>query len=147
LHGGAKFILVVALAGIAGCTKTTTRETAMTFREMHLAAIAKMEKGMSGEAASRAFLGRSTKVEAIAGEAMRGICTVCYEMIDGDIKFIALPHPDLDPLKFGIFVERNRGQKVHIIGIVAAGPNYLAGSTRGTLVPAPLAIKVLEIGL
>ena len=119
----------------------------MTFREMHSAAIGQMKNGMSSDAAARPFLGKTVKVEAIGGEAMRGICTLCYEMNDGDIKFIALPHPDLDPLRFGILVEQNRGKVVHLVGIVVAGPEYLAGSTRGTLVPAPLALKIQEISL
>ena len=135
----------LALLLVSSCVKAGSSK--MTFREMHHAATAQMEKGMSSDAAARPFLGSSTKVDAVAGEAMRGICTVCYEMIDGDIKFIALPHPDLDPIKFGIFVEQHRGQTVHIVGIVASGPEYLAGSTRGTLVPSPLAVKVQASGL
>jgi hypothetical protein len=134
--------------GNAGCSSgKIVLEHPMTFREMHRAATAQMDKGMSSKAAARPFLGMSVRTDAVAGEAMRGICTVCYEMIDEDIKFIALPHPDLDPIKFGIFVEQHRGQTVHLDGIVASGPGYLAGSTRGTLVPAPLAVKVQAIGL
>jgi hypothetical protein len=132
--------LVCVVLAFAACGKgENSGSSNMTFRQMHEAAVAQRGKGASLEAAARPFVGQPVELDAVAGESQSGICSRCYEMQFEDIKFIATPHADLDPIKFGIFVEGHAGKKVHVKGTIAGGaPGFVQRS--------PLAVEVQVIG-
>jgi len=111
----------------------------MTFRQMHEAAEAQVDKGLNTDAAARPFAGKKVELDVIAGEAQSGICSMCFEVQFEEIKLLVLPHRDLDPIKFGIFVEQNAGKKIHITGEVAGG-------SAGFVKRSPLAVKVATYG-
>lgn len=131
-------VIVVALVGACGKSDSSRAASPSSFRQMHEAAVASRDKGLSLEAAARPFVGSPVELDVIAGEAQNGICSTCFEMTYEDIKLLVVPDRDLDPIKFALFVEKHAGKRVHVRAVVNGGaPGF---STR-----SPLALRILAI--
>lgn len=131
-------IIALALVGACGKSESSKAASQSSFRQMHEAAVASRDKGLSLEAAARPFVGSPVELDVIAGEMQNGICSTCFEMTYEDIKVLVVPDRDLDPIKFALFVEKHAGQRVHVRAVVNGGaPGF---STR-----SPLALRILAI--
>lgn len=131
-------IIALALVGACGKSESSKAASESSFRQMHEAAAASRDKGLSLEAAARPFVGSPVELDVIAGEMQNGICSTCFEVTYEDIKVLVVPDRDLDPIKFALFVEKHAGKRVHVRAVVNGGaPGF---STR-----SPLALRILAI--